>query len=207
MAKNNSIVSRKRKIQSASKGLSSLSHVVSLRTSFKFATVTLSNSAAYSIAVFAKLSQVQDYSSYEASFDMYRIKSMTVRYIPCQNVIPTLAGTTSDTSCYMISVIDVDDSNALGSYQSASSYGTAKFHTLTSPWSRTIQPYAQFGVAANESGAATGLAPTKSPWLNTVNDSTEHYGIKVYVPAFSTAGLTFGFNIFVTLDLEFKMNR
>lgn len=139
--------------------------------------ISVGSTSPSSGAVYFTLSNVPLNSAFQALFDSYKVQQMTVRFVPLGSV-PAGGGYNP-----LVSVIDYDDANALTSIQSAQAYDNAQETPLGQYCERTLVP--RVALAAY-SGAFTSYATMRS-WIDVASNAVQHYGVKYYIVAATTA--------------------
>jgi hypothetical protein len=143
------------------------------------------------------LSSFDNSTNFIAVFDQYRIS--LVEY----TILPRF---TTDTSSVtdpgrMVSVVDLDDSTNLTTFNQSLDYPGAQVTEGTKRHRHTFTPC--IAVAAY-SGTFTSYANESAPWIDCASSSVQHYGIKVAMSATSAAQV---YDIVVRARLEFRNVR
>jgi len=125
-----------------------------------------------------ELSNLDNVANLQAVWDQYRIDAVTVTIKPQNNAIGMVTNSTT-TLVDFYSVIDYDNSTALGSVAAARAYDNCVIQSPAESCSRTFVP--RIAVAAY-SGAFTSFANMPPEWLDSASPNVAHYGLKTYVP-------------------------
>jgi len=145
-------------------------HTVETTTNAAFLTTSAVGANTYSGFYFT-ISMVNDFSSFSALFDQYKINLIEVLIEPQVSEVTTVA---TDVGEYY-SVVDIDDATAptvladMGSYPSVVQTRGTQSHYHR--WVPTV-------AVAVYSGAFTSFAATTSMWLDCGSSSIQHYGLK-----------------------------
>lgn len=151
-----------------------------------------------------RLTQVPANNEFTTLFDAYCIKMVKVELIPKPNV--TQMGTAGAPQVH--SVIDLNDSNALGGLNDYLQYETYKSTRGLQTHTRIIRP--RVAATVFQGAIASGyMNPYKSAWIDTTTPGVQHYGLKLYVsPVDSgTQGLTIFYDLKVTYYLAMRAVR
>jgi hypothetical protein len=181
-----------------------LSSQYTVRTFNQLSPITLSTSNQAGAFNFA-LTQVQNASSYQAVFDLFRIDYVRVEFKPVANAI---AAPTATTTSYpaLYSVIDYDDSTNLTGISAAQQYDNCMVLEAHESASRAFRPRiaipAYGGVSFN---AFTNITNT---WVDVGSPATLHYGLKWYLQAATGAQTILpSWDVLFELVVSFKCAR
>jgi hypothetical protein len=147
------------------------------------------------VGITATLSSFNDYASYTAVFDQYRIRGMEVQFSPSNS------GQLTTTIGHVHSVIDYDDGASITPAQ-ALDYSGCIVSNLTDTFVRSFKPH--IALAAYAGGVFTSFANTKDVWLDCSSTGVVHYGLKVAVDPTSVA---IQFDSIVRCWIEFRNPR
>jgi len=122
-------------------------------------------------ATSVSLSVLDQVSTLIGLFDQYRIAMLEVRIVPrlTQNDTPSLVP--GD----FVSVVDLDDANALSTFNAALDYPSAVTTLSTREHKHTFVPHVAI---AAYSGAFTSFANEAAPWIDAASSGVLHYGVK-----------------------------
>jgi len=140
------------------------------------------------------LAQLNDFSSYQAIFDLYRIAMVEVTFRARANV------NSSGTGNYpgiLYTVVDLTDSTSLASTALNEYPGVVKTEAIKDH-KHTFIP--SIAVAAY-SGAFTSYMNEVAPWIETTSSSVQHYGVKY---ALTISPATFAYDVTARVHLQFK---
>jgi len=119
-----------------------------------------------------ELGNMNGSADYIALFDSYRILKAEVTIRP--TITTGVAGCNPPT---LYTVIDYDDSNALGSAQLFREYSNCmltQYETVV----RMFTPHVNNALRVN-GGGATGFGSVRSPWCDAASTTIEHFGLKL----------------------------
>jgi len=149
-------------------------------------TITASASASSAPTYIFEFSNIDNYGNAQAFWDMYRIDAIRFSVIPINNAVQVTTPA-SNTFVPLYCVIDYDNATALTSAAVAKGYDNCIEIQPGESLERTFQPHIAVGAYSGGGfGAYANLAPT---WIDCVNPSVQHYGVKIFVPA-ATASQT-----------------
>jgi hypothetical protein len=148
------------------------------------------------VAITATLSSFNDYASYSAVFDQYRIVALETMFYPGAT---NVAGVAS--FGHVHSVIDYDDSASITPAQ-ALDYPNVLISNIQDTVVRSFQPH--IALAAYGGGVFTSFANATSPWLDCSSTGIVHYGIKVAV---NPTVIAVTFDSVVRAHLQFRNSR
>jgi len=147
-------------------------------------------------AFYTIFSYFDQYASWQAVFDQYRINLLEYTFIPLSS-----NGYSTANAGVTVVVVDHDDATVLSTINGAMDYPMQQTVRSTDPFRVTFKPHV---AEAAYTGAFTGYANTVSPWLDIASANVQHYGVKTAsVP--TTAVLTY--DLFVRANLSFKSVR
>jgi len=133
--------------------------------------VTSGASATYAQYAFA-LSDLSGYTEFTALFDQYRINKIEFKMQPSM----TMMTPGSQQLGVIASVVDYDDSTALGSFNAALEYGSCQTWNVNDTLQIALKP--RMALAAY-SGAFTSYANMQDQWIDAASSGVLHYGIKI----------------------------
>lgn len=131
-------------------------------------------------------------------FDKYRIRSITVRFIPMQRDQITSLNSVGQ----LATIIDHDDNNAPASYDEMRQYPSYRTKSLTDYHSVTFKPCVANAVYSGSS--FTGYGSMKDAWIDMASPSVVHYGLKVGVQNCMLPTNSLLYDIEITAVLEFS---
>lgn len=152
-----------------------------------------------------------DSSEFTALFDRYRVKSVSLKFLPIANVAAyqlSTAATPSNgaVSGYIHSVTDYDDSatflaSAAG-VNDMRQYETYKTKRIFSTQTYSVRPKLAMSVYQ---GAFTGYAQSRNIWVD-CNTSAQYYGKKFLFEIFNPSLTTYyiNFKVEIKYNLEFR---
>lgn len=115
-------------------------------------------------------------------FDQYKIKGIKARFLPRGNV-SELTGATGGNIGSIASVIDYDDGTApTGGISQLSQYQSFKLTRSNQQHSRYFKPRLNIAAINSVAGGTQNKLNVRG-WLDCDVTTTEHYGLKVVVPA------------------------
>lgn len=158
------------------------------------------------------IASLPNLGDFQGLFDEYKINRIKLEFTPSDVVN---AGSGNIPVVY--SVIDFDDTNAIGSINQAMEYESCTKNLCTKYFkkywtprvSRTIFPYSGFQItqAAVTAGIVVPSGSIRACWLNLNNNSTGvyHYGVKgvVYYP--TATGQPFSYMVDVTYYFQLRL--
>lgn len=127
------------------------------------------------------LQDLNDYTSYQAIYDQYRINWIKAFIYPVsQDKTPSNQLDWAP----MVSVIDYDDANTPTSYYQLLQYGSSMVHTTAPTQKIVVRKFRPCVQAGNYNSSAPGLSSSgvnSSPWLDIAVPTIDHYGFKIAV--------------------------
>jgi hypothetical protein len=148
------------------------------------------------VSITATFSSLNDYASYGAVFDQYRIMAMECMFYPSAANEATIAAVG-----HVHSVIDYDDNASITPAQ-ALDYPNCVIVGLTDTQIRSFQPHA--AIAAYAGGVFTSFANETSPWIDCTSTGVVHYGMKIAV---NPTSIAMTFDSVVRCHLQFRNPR
>lgn len=144
------------------------------------------------------LADCQQYATFDALFDQYRLKKVVFKIVPLQNVVDALNVSTEG----LASVIDYDGSGPT-TYTAATTYQTFK---ETQPMRRhTRVLYPKMLRQVYQSALSTGYEVTTGRFLDTLQPDIPHYGVTVIFPGGTSTNQKW--KVICKYYLEFKNVR
>jgi len=140
------------------------------------------------------LAQLNDFSSYQEIFDLYRIAMVEITFRPRANM------NTSGTANYcgmLYSAVDLTDSTTIASTKLNEYPGVVKTEAIK----EQIHTFVPSIAVAAYSGAFTSYMNVSAPWIETSSSSVQHYGIKY---ALTISPATFAYDATARVHLQFK---
>jgi hypothetical protein len=180
-------------------------------------TATFIGSAASNItndcmfALFFKLGDLPQSSSFTSLFDQYRIKRISVTFTPNykQVGIQTASNAFLMPTMQMWYAVDYDDASAPSTLTALQEYSSIKMIDFNdSVKSHTVSFNPRVAIAANQAGAFTAYANQANQWLDAAYPNVQHYGLKFGFPCPNS--VAYGIppiNIIASYDLEFREVR
>jgi len=132
----------------------------------------LSTSAAVPVAVAASfnVNSLDQISSLTSVFDQYRITKIDAW------LTPQTAMNSNTNVGEIVTVIDVDDDTALGSFAQGLDYQNCVVASGALGQKRSFVPHAAYAVY---SGVFTSFGNVPSPWIDAASTTVKHYGLKI----------------------------
>jgi len=153
---------------------------------------------------FFNLSSLPGTSRIAALFDQYCIYSVVVRLIP--ELGTTAIGTANGTLGQIISAIDYDSSNGLGSFTAYQAYGSAQETecVLGKSYERYVKPVCAIVTGGSNATTNSGVAMARQ-WVNTAYPGVPHFGVRFAVQG-NTTGISVVYRILYTLVVGLRNN-
>jgi len=148
----------------------------------------------YKGAINFALAQLNDFSSYQEIFDLYRIAMVEVTYRPRANI------NTSGTANYcgmLYSAVDLTDSTTIASTKLNEYPGVVKTEAIK----EHVHTFVPSVAVAAYSGAFTSYMNVSAPWIETSSSSVQHYGVK---HALTISPATFAYDVTARIHFQFK---
>jgi hypothetical protein len=155
---------------------------------------TSSSSAIATFQAAPTIGSLDQVSAYLSLFDQYRVTALEVWVIPR---ITTVTSATAN-SGQVATVIDYDDSTALGSFNSALDYENVLVGSGVDGHYRKWVPH----VAVTTAGS--GVENARMVWLDAASTGVAHYGIKM---VWTQTDVAYESDIFVRYHLEWRNVR
>ncbi len=127
--------------------------------------------------------------------DQYRISEVKVSFFP--QMIVNYQGASGQLAPPIYTVCDYDDSSVLTAITDIFQYQNAEIHSPYKPFSMTLKPR-----VAVPSG--TGFANLPAQWLDTADQTVQHYGVKGVIPWINTS---MAWNVIVEASIELRSVR
>jgi hypothetical protein len=173
-----------------------------VQTSELLGALSQSNIAFTGTAASFSAAAVNQFSSFAAVFDQYKITEIELWIVPRHAVSPTTASTTNDGLLY--SVVDYDDSTALTTAAAHEQYTNCVVSSSTSGHYRRFIPHVAM---ANYAGTFTGYTNSGPVWIDCNTTGTLQYGVKFGVSACDVAGNANAYDLIYRLHVEFRNVR
>jgi hypothetical protein len=146
-------------------------------------TIDISSSSGVFAAQQFSLANFANYATIAGVFDQYRIREITIEFIPQMVTSFINAGTVATvvpTSVYnhnvLATCVDTDDSTAPANEAVVLGHESGVLHgPLIRTYKRTFKPAVSLSVYQ---GAFTGYANMQDQWIDSVSTGVQHYGIK-----------------------------
>jgi hypothetical protein len=159
------------------------------------AVLTTSTVANTFVSITATLSSLNDYASYAAVFDQYRIMGMKCTFMPGS------AAALATTFGHVHTVVDYDDNTSITPAQ-ALDYPNCLVSNLGDTQVRAFRPHV--ALAAYAGGVFTSFANAEGQWIDCTSSGVVHYGLKVAVNPTSVA---VNFDSIVSVWIQFRNPR
>jgi len=150
-------------------------------------------------AQYFTLSALTNVADYTNVFDQYRITCAEITFSPFFNQYPL---TSSTTPGRLYTVIDYDDAGTPASLVDLLTYPNC---VMTQPWEKVTRTLVPHCAQSAYNGSFAGYVNVKSPWIDTVSNSVQHYGVKGYVEASTTTGSQW--HVDAIIYIEFRNQR
>lgn len=147
--------------------------------------ITTSSSAAVANGYTFSLSDLDLASAFTGLFDQYKIEAVRFIIKPYNNAVGLVTNTTTTLPPLYV-VIDYDNVTPLSTAAVAREYDNCMLIGSGESACRTFKPRMALGAY---NGTFSGFANVESVWIDSVNTTVEHYGIKTFV-AQATVGQT-----------------
>jgi hypothetical protein len=145
--------------------------------------LTASSSAVVTSSLVPNLNNSDNVSAFQALFDQYRFVAVRVNIIPQNNAIGLVTNSTTSLVDFY-SVIDYDNSTALGAPTNARQYESCMVQGPGESAMRVFQP--RMAISAY-SGAFTSFANSQPTWIDCASPGVLHYGMKIIIPQATAA--------------------
>lgn len=162
-------------------------------------------------AEYFTISQCAGYANLLTVFDQYRVRRITITFIPqvCQTVITSgTVATVVPTSLLNLSTlatcVDQDDAVAPASEAIVLAHESGQCHGLfNTPYSRTFVP--MVAKELYQTGGFGGYSADANSWVDSASSNVQYYGIKYSVEHGGTlAAGSLYFLEYVDMDIEFR---
>ncbi len=166
--------------------------------------VITSTSAAEGLYAFSfALSDVADYLSYVAVWDVYKIREIVITVVPL-----TLASAPATGPGYAFAYIspDFDDATTPANAVAMLSYASLAVLAPNDRYSFKFQPGVDIATTTSAAASINGVYNKKSPWLDCSSPSIPHYGVKAAVTQSTSTNLT-QWNVFCRYTIDFKRQQ
>lgn len=161
-------------------------------------------------SVYITAAMLNNFAALTSVFDTYRINKYIVDFVPygeqvfntpsATNSVPSTSGVTP-----LATVIDEDDTTALGSLNSLYEYGTVKYRMGGKQHRRVVYPKTL--VQLYESAVTSGYSAKGKQWIDMANDDVPHLGVKWGI-GYPAPGATIRmYQIMVTVYYQAKDQR
>jgi len=140
------------------------------------------------------LAQLNDFSSYQAIFDLYRIAMVEITFRARANVN---ASGTGNYPGLLYTAVDLTDSTSIASTSLNEYPGVVKTEAIKDQKHTFVPSIA----AAAYSGAFTSYMNVVAPWIETSSSSVQHYGVKY---ALTISPATFAYDVTARVHFQFK---
>jgi len=148
------------------------------------------------------LAQLPSFNEFTNLFDQYRVKKLTMHFIPRNSTDSLDTPTTNAGTGIMrlLTAVDYDDQVIPTTESQLLQYGSAQIALLQSPKSVSWVPR----VKSTPSGAA-GIVMPPAQWLDCGNPNVLHYGLKTWTDIYY--GKYTLCDVIVEAMIEFKLSR
>jgi len=148
-------------------------------------------------AFYFALSGVDQYASWAAVFDQYRIRSLEVWTQPRQ----TITSGVSVNPGVLSTAVDYDDANSPATTGELYDYENALIGNGISVHYHRFHPHAAIATYA---GAFTSYGNVESPWIDAASVTVQHYGIKA---GWTVTDVIYTQDVMVKYHIEFRNVR
>lgn len=142
------------------------------------------------------LANITNYTEFTALFDMYRINSVRVRFMPRAN---SAEAGTNQGLVKLFTVLDYDDVSLPTSISQLLQYENVKISNTSRDHVRTMRP--KIATAVYQNAVGSGYAP-RSGWIDCDYPTVEHYGMKWALQQLPAGNQSY--DIAITYSLSFK---
>jgi len=165
-------------------------HVDNLKMFCSYGTITSSTSTQVEANFSFKASDFPNFSNMAPAFDQYKIKRVTLHFIPQQNNSIVESSGESNTGVYT-TALDYDNVTNFGSGQlnTLLAYDTCVFHEPMKRARRVVVP--RVAIAAYGASAFTSFANQGNQWIDCASNAVVHYGIRSYFSQCVTSTITY----------------
>lgn len=158
------------------------------------------------VAYTFKLSDLPSYSEYQALFDFYTIKCVSLKLIPVsvQQMVTTndWSGTNNFYCPMVYACIDLNDDTTPVSEVELLEKDGVRYFPMTAGRSFKIYPKVQTLVF--QSGVSSAYGQSTDKWMDTDYPSILYYGFKIYVKADGNYANVFTYRVLCKYYLQFK---
>jgi hypothetical protein len=159
-------------------------------------------------ATFNAFSQLDQYATFAALFDQYRITRVDLEFRPAYtaNSLSLSFGGATPAVCPLIYVVvDYDDATTPASLAAFRQYENCQVHQYES---FTISYVPHAAVCAYASGTFTSYANVTSPWIDCSSIGVQHYGWKTGITAGLAGAIDLQYwNVSQRLTIQFRNVR
>jgi hypothetical protein len=127
------------------------------------------------------LSDLNEVASYTAIFDQYRIRSLSICFIPNTTAAVSNA-TISSFAPVIYTAVDYDDNGTPSSLATVLNYANVRYHASGSNFTITFKPHISI---AGFTGTFGGFVNEPAPWIDAASTNVQHYGLKYALPSAS----------------------
>jgi hypothetical protein len=160
-------------------------------------TATTSLGIFYGLAVTAA-THVNQFSSWAAVFDQYRIQEIEAWVFPVQQTSGAYVNTSSFST---VTAVDYDNSTAPTGTAPLLQYSNAIVTPFSNGHYRKWRPHAASAVYG--SGVFGQYSNVISPWIDCASSTAEHYGLKIATDS-APANNTYGLTLYLRIWVQFR---
>jgi len=169
----------------------------------------LSNNSAPQLGAFAfKLSDFPSYTEFTGLYDQFRIVHVDVQFLHLTNAVALTnsANAILLTCPRFITVLDYDNASSPANLDELRQYSNAVTVNADTSFYRSFTPAT---LVTEYIGVTSGYSPAYGKWHDCTYATTPHYGLKYALDSTNITGQSsvFGYNVEVTLHLEFRNSR
>jgi hypothetical protein len=173
-----------------------------------FGQILSSNSAPVFGAYAFKLSDFPNYTEFSALYDQFRITSVDVQFLHLTTAITNTnsAGSIVIACPRFLSVLDYDGATAPASLDELRQYNNCIAVNADTSYIRSFIPAS---LSIEYIGVTNGYSPQFGKWHDVAYSTIPHYGLRYALDNTAIAGpnASFGYNVEVTMHLEFRNSR
>lgn len=141
--------------------------------------IRVSAASAQNIQYTFQLSDLPDYTEITTLYDQYKIKAISLRFVPFQNSADINPNASVVYAQPIHSVLDFTDTTNLATLNDYMEYSTYKMTKGLRDHRRYLYPK-QIVYALDE--GASVLADVQNKWLRSESPGVDHLGVKVHIP-------------------------
>jgi len=155
-------------------------------------------------AVQHTINQLEQFASFSALFDQYRITKVDVHFRPMFTAA-TMSVPANSLTPLIYTCVDYDDANTPTAISQLREYENCKVHDDKKAFRISYVPHC---ASAMYSGAFTSFGNVTSPWIDMASPTVQHYGYKwAITPGAVGQALLQVWNVTTKLTVQFKNVR